>query len=153
MRDPLPFFLSLCVFIMKLLIINGPNLDLLGKREPHIYGKRSFEEYFETLQQEFPGVTLHYFQSNHEGDLIDKLHEAGFTYNGIILNAGAYSHTSIAIADAIAAIETPVIEVHIYSTFAREEFRHKSMIAPCCVGSIIGLGLKGYDLAVNYFMS
>lgn len=138
---------------MKILIINGPNLNLLGKREPHIYGKRSFEEYFETLQQEFPGVTLHYFQSNHEGELLDKLHEAGFTYQGIIFNPGAYTHTSFALADAIAAIEAPVIEVHISNTFSREEFRHKSLTAPNCVGSIIGLGLKGYDLAVEYFMS
>ncbi len=138
---------------MKVLIINGPNLNLLGTREPHIYGKRSFEEYFETLQQEYPGVTLHFFQSNHEGDIIDKIHEAGFTYNGIILNPGAYGHTSIAIADAIMAIETPVVEVHISNTFSREEFRHKSLTAPYCVGCIIGLGLKGYDLAVEYFMS
>lgn len=137
---------------MKLLIINGPNLNLLGQREPHIYGKRTFEEYFELLQQEFPGVTMHYFQSNSEGAIIDQLHESG-TYNGIILNPGAYGHTSIAIADAIAAIETPVVEVHISNTFAREEFRHKSIIAPYCVGSIIGLGLKGYDLAINYFLS
>lgn len=139
---------------MKILIVNGPNLNLLGKREPHVYGKRSFEEYFELLQQEFPGVTLHYFQSNAEGQLIDKLHEAGdSSYNGIILNPGAYAHTSIAIADAIAAIETPVVEVHISNTFAREAFRHKSFVAPYCTGSIIGLGLKGYDLAIEYFMS
>jgi 3-dehydroquinate dehydratase-2 len=138
---------------MKILIINGPNLNLLGRREPHVYGKRSFEEYFETLQQEFPGVVLHYFQSNHEGALIDKLHEAGFSYHGIIFNPGAFTHTSIALADAIAAIETPVVEVHISNTFSREEFRHKSLTAPFCVGSIVGLGLKGYDLAVDYFMS
>ena len=137
---------------MKLLIINGPNLNLLGQREPHIYGKRTFEEYFELLQQEFPGVTMHYFQSNSEGAIIDQLHEAT-TYNGIVLNPGAYGHTSIAIADAIVAIETPVVEVHISNTFAREAFRHKSVIAPYCVGSIIGLGLKGYDLAVSYFLS
>jgi 3-dehydroquinate dehydratase-2 len=138
---------------MKILIINGPNLNLLGTREPHIYGKRTFEEYFETLQMEFPGVTMHYFQSNSEGAIIDKLHEAGFSYNGIILNPGAFTHTSLAIADAIAAVETPVIEVHISNTFAREEIRHKSFSAPVCVGSIIGLGLKGYDLAVEYFLS
>lgn len=138
---------------MKILIINGPNLNLLGTREPHIYGKRSFEEYFETMQQEFPGVILHYFQSNHEGELLDKLHEAGFTYQGIIFNPGAFTHTSIALGDAIAAIETPVVEVHISNTFSREEFRHKSRTAPYCVGCIIGLGLKGYDLAVEYFMS
>jgi 3-dehydroquinate dehydratase-2 len=138
---------------MKILIINGPNLNLLGTREPHIYGKRTFEEYFETLQQDFPGVILHYFQSNSEGAIIDKIHEAGFSYQGIIINPGAYTHTSIAIADAIAAIKSPVVEVHISNTFSREEFRHKSMTAPNCVGSIIGLGLKGYDLAVTYFLS
>lgn len=138
---------------MKILIINGPNLNLLGTREPHIYGKRSFEEYFETMQQEYPGVILHYFQSNSEGTIIDKIHEAGFSYQGIVLNPGAYGHTSIAIADAIAAIETPVVEVHISNTYSREEFRHKSLIAPYCVGCIIGLGLKGYDLAVEYFLS
>ncbi len=138
---------------MKLLIINGPNLNLLGTREPHIYGKRSFEEYFEILQQEFPGITLHYFQSNSEGAIIDQLHQASAQYNGIILNPGAYGHTSIAIADAISAIETPVVEVHISNTFARESFRHRSVIAPYCVGSIIGLGLKGYDLAIHYFLS
>lgn len=138
---------------MKLLIINGPNLNLLGTREPHIYGKRSFEEYFELLQQEFPGVTMHYFQSNSEGAIIDQLHEASTIYNGIILNPGAYAHTSIAIADAIAAIETPVVEVHISNIFAREEFRQKSVISSYCIGCITGLGLKGYDLAVTYFLS
>ncbi len=138
---------------MKILIINGPNLNLLGTREPHIYGKRSFEEYFELLQQEFPGVILHYFQSNSEGAIIDKLHEAGFAYQGIALNPGAYAHTSIAIADAIAAIETPVVEIHISNIYSREEFRHKSLLTPFCVGSIVGLGLKGYDLALEYFMS
>ncbi len=138
---------------MKLLILNGPNLNLLGTREPAIYGRQTFEEYFETLQMAFPSVTIHYFQSNHEGLLIDKLHEAGFTYNGIILNPGAYTHTSIALADAIAAIETPVVEVHISNIYSREIFRQKSYTAPNCVGSITGLGLKGYDLAVAYFMS
>ncbi len=138
---------------MKLLIINGPNLNLLGVREPEVYGRQTFEEYFETIQIEFPGVTMHYFQSNHEGELIDKLHEAGFTYNGIILNPGAYTHTSIALADAIAAIETPVVEVHISNIYSREPFRHKSFTVANCVGCITGLGLKGYDLAVAYFMS
>ncbi len=138
---------------MKLLILNGPNLNLLGTREPEIYGRQTFEEYFETMQMEYPGVTLHYFQSNHEGILIDKLHEAGFTYNGIIINPGAYTHTSIALADAIAAIETPVVEVHISNIHSRELFRQKSYIAPNCVGSITGLGLKVYDLAVAYFIS
>ncbi|MEY3050684.1 MAG: hypothetical protein RLY31_469 [Bacteroidota bacterium] len=138
---------------MKILIINGPNLNLLGVREPHIYGKRSFETYFESLQHDFPGVTLHFFQSNTEGALIDKLHEAGFSYQGIILNPGAYTHTSVALADAVAAIDTPVVEVHISNTFSREAFRHKSFTAPHCVGCIIGLGLKGYDLAISYFLS
>lgn len=138
---------------MKILIINGPNLNLLGKREPHIYGKKSFEDYFEILQTEYPGVTLHYFQSNHEGDILDKLHEVGFSYNGVVLNGGAYTHTSIAIADAIAAIETPVIEVHISNIYAREEYRKNSYTAKNCVGCITGLGLKGYDLAIEYFLS
>ncbi|NUQ23225.1 MAG: type II 3-dehydroquinate dehydratase [Saprospiraceae bacterium] len=137
---------------MKMIIINGPNLNLLGSREPDIYGRQPFEEYFATLQQEFPGITLHYFQSNSEGALIDKIHEAGFTYDGIVLNAGAYSHTSIAIADAIAAIRTPVIEVHISNVYEREEFRHHSYLASNCVGSISGLGLRGYELAIRYFL-
>jgi 3-dehydroquinate dehydratase-2 len=137
---------------MKIIIINGPNLNLLGRREPSIYGQKSFEEFFEFLQMEFPGVTLHYFQSNHEGEIIDQLHEVGFNYNGIVLNAGAYTHTSVAIADAIGAIETPVIEVHISNVFAREKFRHHSYLAPKCIGSIVGLGLKGYELAIDYFL-
>lgn len=138
---------------MKILIINGPNLNLLGKREPEIYGRQSFEEYFEILQNAYLEVTMHYFQSNIEGELIDKLHEAGFSYEGIILNAGAYSHTSIALADAISAIETPVVEVHISNIHAREEYRKHSYTAASCVGCITGLGLKGYDLAVEYFIS
>lgn len=138
---------------MKILIINGPNLNLLGKREPAVYGKKSFEEYFELLQTEYPGVTLHYFQSNHEGAIIDKIHEAGFSYNGIILNGGAYTHTSIAIADAVAAIETPVAEVHISNIYAREDFRKQSFTAANCVGCITGFGLKGYDMAIEYFLS
>lgn len=137
---------------MKLIIINGPNLNLIGTREPEIYGRKSFVEYFAQLQQEFPGITLHYFQSNSEGELIDKIHEVGFTYEGIILNAGAYTHTSIAIGDAIAAVRTPVIEVHISNVFDREPFRHHSYLAPNCVGSIVGLGLKGYELAIRYFL-
>lgn len=137
---------------MKLLIINGPNLNLLGKREPDIYGHQSFEDYFQSLQQAFPDSHLQYFQSNHEGALIDKLQEVGFSYNGIIFNPGAYTHTSIALADAIAAIETPVVEVHISNTLSREAFRHTSYTAANCVGSIIGLGLKGYDFAIRYFM-
>ncbi len=137
---------------MKMIIINGPNLNLLGSREPDIYGRKPFEEYFAQLQQEFPGITLHYFQSNSEGALIDKLHEAGFTYDAIILNAGAYTHTSIAIADAIAAIRTPVIEVHISNVYEREPFRHHSYLAPNCRGIITGLGLKGYELAIRFFL-
>lgn len=137
---------------MKIIIINGPNLNLLGVRETSIYGKQSFEEYLELLQMEFPSVTLHYFQSNHEGELIDKLHEVGFSYNGIVLNAGALTHTSIAIADAIAAIETPTIEVHISNVHKREKFRHHSYLSANCIGLIVGLGLKGYDLAIEYFL-
>ncbi len=137
---------------MNLLIINGPNLNLLGKREPSIYGSQTFEEYFESLKAAYPQVNLHYFQSNHEGALIDKIHEVGFTFEGIIINAGAYTHTSIAIADAIGAITTPVIEVHISNIHAREAFRHHSYLGAKCVGSIVGLGLKGYRLAVEYFV-
>ena len=137
---------------MKVLIVNGPNLNLLGVREPKIYGKRSFEEYFESLQLEFPGITLHYFQSNHEGEIIDKLHEAGFSYNGIVLNAGGLTHTSISLGDAVAALESPVIEVHISNVFAREAFRHHSYLAPHCVGVISGFGLKGYEMAINYLV-
>ena len=137
---------------MKVIIINGPNLNLLGKREPEIYGRLSFEDYFARLQQEFSTITLHYFQSNHEGEIIDKLHEIGFSYDGIVLNAGAYTHTSIAIADAIGAITAPVVEVHISNVHAREAFRHHSYIASKCVGSIIGLGLKGYELAIDFLM-
>ncbi len=137
---------------MKLFILNGPNLNLLGKREPAIYGKETFLDYFKKLQEVYPKISLAYFQSNSEGALIDKLHEVGFQYDGIILNAGAYTHTSIAIADAISAISTPVIEVHISNVHAREPFRHHSYLASVCKGSIIGLGLKGYRLAVEYFV-
>ncbi len=137
---------------MNLIIINGPNLNLLGKREIEIYGSQSFEDYLLELQQKHPSISIDYFQSNSEGALLDKLHEIGFSYDGIILNAGAYSHTSIAIADAIAAISTPVLELHISNTHAREAFRHHCYLSRHCVGSIIGLGLKGYDLAVNYFV-
>ncbi len=137
---------------MKLIIINGPNLNLLGKREPSIYGNESFEDYFAQLQMEYPGITLHYFQSNHEGVLIDKLHEVGFSYDGIILNAGALTHTSIAIADAIGAIDAPVIEVHISNVHAREPYRHHSYLSAKCEGVIVGLGLKGYELAVEFFV-
>ena len=138
---------------MKIIIINGPNLNLLGKREPEVYGNASFEEYFNTLQEKYPNIELDYFQSNIEGELIDKLHEVGFDHNGIILNAAAYTHTSVGIGDAIKAIETPVIEVHISNVHAREEFRHQSYIAPNAKGIIIGLGLKGYELALEALLS
>ncbi|KRP27157.1 MAG: 3-dehydroquinate dehydratase [Cryomorphaceae bacterium BACL22 MAG-120619-bin32] len=137
---------------MKLLIINGPNLNLLGKREPTIYGNETFEMYFEKLQQKFPQVSLTYFQSNIEGEIIDKLHEVGFDFEGIILNAAAYTHTSVGIADAVKAIQTPVVEVHISNIHAREEFRHHSFIAPNAKGIIVGFGLKGYELAIQSFV-
>lgn len=136
---------------MKILIINGPNLNLLGKREPEIYGIITFEAYFSDLQQVFPDLELEYFQSNHEGALIDKLHEVGFSIDGIVLNAGAYSHTSIALADAIGSITTPVVEVHISNIHARESFRHHSFLSAKCAGSIVGLGLDGYRLALDFF--
>jgi len=134
---------------MQLIIINGPNLNLLGKREPEIYGSTSFEAYLATLKKAFPTVELSYFQSNIEGEIIDKLHETGFSYDGIILNAGAYTHTSIAIADAVASIKTPVIEVHISNVFAREKYRHHSFISKHCAGVIVGFGLSSYRLAIN----
>jgi 3-dehydroquinate dehydratase-2 len=136
---------------MKILIINGPNLNLLGTREPEVYGSESFESYFETLQNQFNSIELSYFQSNIEGELISKLQEVGFTYDGIIINAGAYTHTSIGIADAIKAITTPVVEVHISNTFSRETFRHQSFISPHAKGVIIGFGLKSYALALQSF--
>jgi len=136
---------------MKLLILNGPNLNLLGKREPEIYGSTTFEQYFEELKNKFD-VTLSYYQSNIEGEIINKLHEVGFDYDGVILNAGAYTHTSVAIADAIKGIETPVIEVHISNVHAREEFRHKSFLAKNAKGVICGFGLKSYDLAIQSFL-
>lgn len=136
----------------KIAVINGPNLNLLGKREPGIYGSISFEEYFEKLKADNPEVTFAYFQSNVEGELVNYLHQVGFDYDGILLNAGGYTHTSVAIRDAIAAIKTPVIEIHISNVFAREDFRHISMIAPKCVGSICGLGLQGYELGLLYFI-
>ena len=135
--------------MLKIAIINGPNLNLLGIREKEIYGSNSFEDYFKTLQQKFPTIDLTYYQSNVEGELINKLHEVGFTYNAIILNAGAYTHTSIAIADAIAGIKTPVIEVHISNIFAREDFRHVSYLGKHCKGSISGFGLNGYEMAIQ----
>jgi 3-dehydroquinate dehydratase-2 len=135
----------------KILILNGPNLNLLGKREPGVYGNQSFEDYFETLKGIFPDTELHYFQSNHEGDLIDKIHETGFSFDGIIINAGGYTHTSIALADALSAVTTPAVEVHISNIHARESFRHHSYLTSRCKGIIAGLGLKGYELAVRYF--
>jgi len=137
---------------MKIQIINGPNLNLLGKREPETYGKLSFEDYFEKLKGRFPGAELHYYQSNVEGELINKLHEVGFSFDGIILNAGAYTHTSVAIHDAIAAIKTPVIEVHISNVYAREEFRHKSLITSKCIGLITGFGMDGYAMAIQHLL-
>ena len=137
---------------MKIGIINGPNLNLLGKRETEVYGNKTFEDYLNELRANYPKAEVHYFQSNVEGELINKLHELGFTFDGIILNAGAYTHTSVAIADGIAAIKTPVIEVHISNIFAREDFRHVSYMGAKCVGSISGLGLKGYELALDYFL-
>ncbi|WP_299052966.1 type II 3-dehydroquinate dehydratase [uncultured Polaribacter sp.] len=137
---------------MKLIIINGPNLNLLGKREPEIYGSKTFEDYFKELQSQFKNVELFYFQSNIEGEIIDKLHEIGFTYDGVILNAAAYTHTSVGIGDAVKAITTPVVELHISNVHAREEFRHQSFIAPAAKGVLFGFGLKGYNLAIQSFL-
>ncbi len=134
---------------MKIQIINGPNLNLLGVREKSIYGDMSFESYLATLIHQYPSHQIAYFQSNKEGELIDKLHEVGFDYDGIILNAGAYTHTSIAIADAIAGINTPVVEVHISNVYKREAFRHKSMLAASCKGVIAGFGMDSYRLALE----
>ncbi|MGY6647417.1 type II 3-dehydroquinate dehydratase [Wenyingzhuangia sp. IMCC45574] len=138
---------------MKLLILNGPNLNLLGKREPEIYGTQTFEQYFQILKEKFSGVELEYYQSNSEGALVDKIHEVGFSYDGIVMNAGAYTHTSVAIADAISGVTTPVIEVHISNVHKREAFRHKSFLSPVCKGVILGFGLQSYELAVQSFIS
>ena len=137
---------------MNIQIINGPNLNLLGKRETSIYGSESFENYFSQLQKRFDKMRLHYFQSNVEGEIVNKLHEIGFSFDGIVLNAGAYTHTSIAIHDAIGGIKTPVVEVHISNVYAREEFRHKSLITSKCTGLITGFGLEGYAMALKYFL-
>ncbi|MFC3417028.1 type II 3-dehydroquinate dehydratase [Algoriphagus hitonicola] len=137
---------------MKIQIINGPNLNLLGKREPEVYGSQTFEEYLDSLRRQFPEIQIEYFQSNIEGEIIDKIHEIGFSYDGILLNAGGYTHTSVAISDAIAGVTTPVLEVHISNIYKREEFRHKSIISKSCVGMVSGLGLKGYELAIRYFL-
>jgi 3-dehydroquinate dehydratase-2 len=134
---------------MNIQIINGPNLNLLGVREKSIYGSANFESYLAELQQHFTNITINYYQSNVEGEIINKLHEVGFTYDGIVLNAGAYTHTSIAIADAIAAINTPTIEVHISNVYKREEFRHHSMLAASCKGVIAGFGMHSYRLAIE----
>ncbi len=136
---------------MKIIIIHGPNLNLLGVREPGIYGSESFDAFFDTLKKEYASLSLEYFQSNHEGALVDKLHEVGFSYDGIVLNAAAYTHTSVALGDAIAAIKTPVVEVHISNVYAREAFRHHSFISKHCAGVIVGFGLPGYRLALEYF--
>lgn len=136
----------------RILIMNGPNLNLLGVREKSIYGDKDFEGFFADLKKDFGAVELFYFQSNHEGELIDKLHEVGFSYDGIVLNAGAYTHTSIAIADAISAINTPVVEVHISNVHQRESFRHHSYLAKSCVGVICGFGLKSYALGIQSFL-
>lgn len=138
---------------MKIAIINGPNLNLLGKREPGIYGNQSFEEFFENLKAAYPQVCFHYYQSNIEGDLINELQRIGFDYDGIVLNPGGYTHTSVAIGDAIAAIKVPVVEVHISNVQAREDFRKISHVSAKSVGSIIGLGINGYKLAVEYLVS
>lgn len=137
---------------MKIQIINGPNLNLLGKREPEVYGSTSFEDYLEELKKQFPSVEIHYYQSNVEGELISKIHEVGFSFDAILLNAGGYTHTSVAISDAISGVTTPTLEVHISNIYKREEFRHKSIISKSCVGMISGLGLKGYALGIQYFL-
>ena len=138
---------------MNIIIINGPNLNLLGKRETNIYGDLSFQEFFEVLKEKHPNINLDYYQSNIEGELIDKVQEVGFTYDGIILNAAAYTHTSVGIADAVAGITTPVIEVHISNTYSRESFRHVSYLAPNAKGVIAGFGLQSYELALQSFLN
>lgn len=136
----------------KIQVINGPNLNLLGKREPSVYGNKGFDDFFPELKQRFPDCSLQYYQSNVEGEIINKIHEVGFSFDGIVLNAGAYTHTSVAIHDAIAAIKTPVIEVHISNVYAREEFRHTSLITSKCIGLITGFGLEGYGMAIEYLL-
>ncbi|MBE6313275.1 MAG: type II 3-dehydroquinate dehydratase [Bacteroidales bacterium] len=138
----------------KILIVNGPNLNLLGKREPEIYGAQSFDDYLNLLRKKYEGrLQIDYFQSNSEGELVTKLQDAGFSaIDGIVLNAGAYTHTSLAMADAISAVKVPVVEVHISNVFRREEFRHHSYLSPVCAGTIVGFGLKSYDLALEAFL-
>jgi len=138
---------------MNIIIINGPNLNLLGKREPEVYGNKTFKEYFNHLQEKYSNVNLDYFQSNIEGEIIDKIQEVGFSYDGIVLNAAAYTHTSVGIGDAIKAIQSPTIEVHISNVYQREEFRHKSFIAPSAKGVIAGFGLNSYELAILSFIN
>jgi 3-dehydroquinate dehydratase-2 len=135
---------------MKIQIINGPNLNLLGKREPGIYGDQSFEAFLVTLRERFRESEIHYYQSNIEGEIVNKLHEVGFSFDGIILNAGAYTHTSVAIHDAVAGIKTPVVEVHVSNVHAREEFRHTSLITSKCTGMLTGFGLEGYAMAISF---
>ncbi len=137
---------------MRIEIINGPNLNLLGKREPEIYGNKDFDAFLHDLRKMFPAVDIGYFQSNVEGELINRLQEVGFSADGIILNAGGYTHTSVAIADAVASISTPVMEVHISNVYAREDFRHHSLMAAKCKGVIAGLGLRSYELAIRFFL-
>ena len=137
----------------QILIINGPNLNLLGKREPEIYGSRSFVDYLKSIEAGFSDVQLRYFQSNHEGELLDKIHELGFEVDGIVINAGALTHTSIALADALAAVMAPAVEVHISNVHARESFRHHSYLSAKCKGVVVGLGLMGYELAIRYLIS
>ncbi|MBL7798065.1 MAG: type II 3-dehydroquinate dehydratase [Saprospiraceae bacterium] len=137
---------------MRILILNGPNLNLLGRREPEIYGNVTFDDFFHELKARFSGIHLEYFQNNHEGALIDKLHDSGLHADGIVINAGALAHTSIALADAVAAIRTPAVEVHISNVFGREEYRHHSWLSAKCAGCVFGLGLEGYALAVEYFV-
>ncbi|MEP3208707.1 MAG: type II 3-dehydroquinate dehydratase [Maribacter sp.] len=137
---------------MKILILNGPNLNLLGKREPEVYGDQTFEDYFKVLQSKFSDVQLEYYQSNIEGEIIGKIQEVGFSYDGIVLNAASYTHTSVGIGDAVKAIETPVVEVHISNTHKREDFRHVSYISSSAKGVILGFGLQSYDLALESFM-
>ena len=138
---------------MQIIIINGPNLNLLGTREPDTYGNTSFQTYLDLLKTVFPALDLHYYQSNIEGEIINKLHEVGFTYDGIVLNAGGYTHTSVAISDAIAAIEVPVVEVHTSNVHAREDYRHHSLLAKNCKGVVTGFGLKSYEMAIDSFLT
>lgn len=137
---------------MKIAIINGPNLNLLGKREPDVYGNKTFDDYLKELKANYPKAEIHYFQSNVEGEIINKLHEVGFSYDGIILNGGGYTHTSVAISDAIAAIKTPVVEVHISNIYSREDYRHISLTGKNCKGVLTGFGLSGYKMALDSFL-